>query len=163
MLLKEKIVRRIDVTWRRGRRRKQLMNDLKEKRGFFKFKEEAIDRTLWRTWFGSGNGPVLRQTTKWILVRGVGLDRNGTDLEKIRRFGRGGGGVYWLHLLQHRGPNDMLLKHDTNLRVTQQAVHNLTSWTTASFRGTLQGKTAGRIIRKFWPLTSDICDWATAQ
>jgi hypothetical protein len=53
-------------------------------------------------------------------------DINGTDLKKIRRFGRGGG-VYWLHLLQHRDPCGMLLKLDMNLRVTQQAVHNLTS------------------------------------
>jgi hypothetical protein len=74
-VIEGKIERRIDVTWRRGRRRKQLMNDLKEKRGFFKLKEEAIDRTVWRTWSGSGNGPVLRQTTKWILVRGVGVDK----------------------------------------------------------------------------------------
>jgi hypothetical protein len=31
---------------RRGRRRKQLLDDLKETTGNFKLKEEAIDRTL---------------------------------------------------------------------------------------------------------------------
>jgi hypothetical protein len=29
-------------------------------------KEEALDRNLWRTRFGRGDGPVVRQTTKWI-------------------------------------------------------------------------------------------------
>jgi hypothetical protein len=35
---------RIKVTERRGRRRKQLLDDLKEKRGYCKLKEEAVDR-----------------------------------------------------------------------------------------------------------------------
>jgi hypothetical protein len=34
---------------RRGRRRKQLLDDLKEVRRDWKLKEEAQDRTLWRT------------------------------------------------------------------------------------------------------------------
>jgi hypothetical protein len=34
---------------RRGKRCKQLLDDLKEKRGYWKLKEEAVDRTLWRT------------------------------------------------------------------------------------------------------------------
>jgi hypothetical protein len=55
---------RIEVTERRGRRRKQLLDDLKEKRGYWKSKEEALDRTLWRTRFGRGYGPVVRQTTE---------------------------------------------------------------------------------------------------
>jgi hypothetical protein len=49
---------------RRGRRSKQLLDDLKEKRRYCKLKEEALDRTLWRTRFGSGYGPVVRQTTR---------------------------------------------------------------------------------------------------
>jgi hypothetical protein len=28
-------------------------------------KEEALDRIVWRTRFGRGYGPVLRQTTEW--------------------------------------------------------------------------------------------------
>jgi hypothetical protein len=28
-------------------------------------KEEALDRTQWRTRFGRGYGPVVRQTTEW--------------------------------------------------------------------------------------------------
>jgi hypothetical protein len=28
--------------------------------------EEALDRILWRTLFGKGYGPVVRQTTEWM-------------------------------------------------------------------------------------------------
>jgi hypothetical protein len=38
------------------------MGDLEEKRGYWKFKEEALDSTLWRTGFGTGCGNVLRET-----------------------------------------------------------------------------------------------------
>ena len=43
--------RRIEVTARRGRRRTQILDDLMEKRGYCKLKEEALDRTLWGTRF----------------------------------------------------------------------------------------------------------------
>ena len=33
---------------RRGRRRKKLMDDLKDRRGYSHLKEEALDRTMWR-------------------------------------------------------------------------------------------------------------------
>jgi hypothetical protein len=49
---------------RQGRRRKQLLDDLKGKRRYWKLKEEALDRTLWRTRFGSDYGPVVRQTAE---------------------------------------------------------------------------------------------------
>jgi hypothetical protein len=52
------------MTGRRGRRRKQLLNDLKDKRRYWKLKEEPIDHTLWRTRFGRDYGPVVRQTTE---------------------------------------------------------------------------------------------------
>jgi hypothetical protein len=41
-----------NTVYLRGRRRKQLLDDLKEKRRYWKLKEEALDRTLWRTRFG---------------------------------------------------------------------------------------------------------------
>jgi len=56
--------RRIEVAGRRGRRRKQLLDDLKEKKGYRKLKEEALDRTVWRTGFVRGYGPVLRPTAE---------------------------------------------------------------------------------------------------
>ena len=48
----KKIEGRTEVTLRRGRRRRQLLDGLKEKRGYWKLKEEALDRTaenlLWK-------------------------------------------------------------------------------------------------------------------
>ena len=54
----------IEVTGRQGRRRKKLLDDLKERRGYSHLKEEALGRTMWRARFGRGFGPVVRQTTK---------------------------------------------------------------------------------------------------
>jgi hypothetical protein len=51
---------RIEVTGRRKRGHKYLQDDLKDKSGYWKFKEEALDRTLWRTRFGRGYGTVVR-------------------------------------------------------------------------------------------------------
>ena len=45
----------------RRRRCKQLLDDFKERRGYRKLKEEALNLTLWRTRFGRGYGPVGRQ------------------------------------------------------------------------------------------------------
>jgi hypothetical protein len=47
------------MTGRLGRKRKQLLGDLKEKRGYWKLKEEALVRAPWRTGFGRGYGPVV--------------------------------------------------------------------------------------------------------
>ena len=49
------------MTRRRGRRRKKLLDDLKDRRGL---KEEALDRTIWRNRFGGGFEPVVRQNTE---------------------------------------------------------------------------------------------------
>jgi hypothetical protein len=57
-----KIEGRIEVTGRRGRRHKQLLDELKERRAFLKLREEALDRFLRRTPFGRGCGPVVGQT-----------------------------------------------------------------------------------------------------
>ena len=51
------------MTRRRGRRRKKLLVDLKDRRGYCQLKEEALDRTMWRHRFGRGFGPVVRQIT----------------------------------------------------------------------------------------------------
>jgi len=45
---------------RGGRRRKQLLDDLKTKRGYWKLKEDALERILWRTRCGRGNGHAVR-------------------------------------------------------------------------------------------------------
>jgi hypothetical protein len=54
----------LEVTRRRGRRRRKLLDDLKERKGYSHLKEEALDRTMWRARFGEGFGPVVRQATK---------------------------------------------------------------------------------------------------
>jgi hypothetical protein len=64
LVIEVKLEGRIEMTGRRGIRRKQLLDDLKEKRIYCKLKEEALDRTVWRTRFGRGYGPVVRQTTE---------------------------------------------------------------------------------------------------
>jgi hypothetical protein len=46
-----------------GRRRKQLLNDLKEKVRYWKLKEEALNRTVCRFRFGRGLWTVARNTT----------------------------------------------------------------------------------------------------
>ena len=51
---------------RRGRRRKQLLDELKEKRGYCKLKEEALILTIWRFFFGRSQGPIVRQTAVLI-------------------------------------------------------------------------------------------------
>ena len=54
----------IEVTGRRGRKRRKLLDDRKERRGYSHLKEEALDRTMWRARFGRAFGPVVRQTAK---------------------------------------------------------------------------------------------------
>jgi hypothetical protein len=58
-VIEERIEGRMTAKGRRGRRHKQLLDDLKETRGYSKLKEEVLDRTLWRTSFGRGFEPVL--------------------------------------------------------------------------------------------------------
>jgi hypothetical protein len=56
------------MTRRRGRRHMQLLDNLKETRRYWKLKEEAQDRTLWRTQFGRGYWHVARQTNTWLMT-----------------------------------------------------------------------------------------------
>jgi len=62
-----KIEGRIEVTEGRGRRCKQLLDYLKEKRGYWKLKAEALDRTLRKNCCGRGYGRFVRQTTEWMI------------------------------------------------------------------------------------------------
>jgi hypothetical protein len=54
----------IVVTGRQGRRRRKLLDGLKERKGYSHLKEETLARTMWRARFGRGFGPVVTQTTK---------------------------------------------------------------------------------------------------
>jgi hypothetical protein len=64
LVIEGKIKEEIEMTGRRGRRRRELLDDLKERKGYSDLKEQAIDRTMCRARFGRGFGPVVRQTTK---------------------------------------------------------------------------------------------------
>jgi hypothetical protein len=61
-VIEGKIKGEIEVTGRRGRRRRKLLDDLKERRGYSHLKEKVLDRTVWRARFGRGFGSVVRQT-----------------------------------------------------------------------------------------------------
>jgi hypothetical protein len=63
-VIEGKIKGGIEVTGRRGKRHRKLLDDLKERRGYSHLKEQALDRTMWRVQFGRGFEPVVRQTTK---------------------------------------------------------------------------------------------------
>ena len=58
-VIEGKIKGQIDVKRRRGRRRKKLLDDLKDRRGYCQLKQEALDHTMWRDRFGRGVGPVV--------------------------------------------------------------------------------------------------------
>jgi hypothetical protein len=61
-LLNHVIERKIEGMRRGGRRRKQLLKDLKEMRRYWKLTWKALDRTRWRTRCRRGYGPLVRQT-----------------------------------------------------------------------------------------------------
>jgi hypothetical protein len=64
-----KIEGRVEMTGRRERRRREQLDDLKDQQtsGYFKFKDEALDRTLWRTRSGRGYWPGVKQITEWMM------------------------------------------------------------------------------------------------
>jgi hypothetical protein len=53
---------------RRGRSRKQLLDDIKETMRYWKIKEKALHRTVWRTHFGRSCEPIVRQTVWWWMI-----------------------------------------------------------------------------------------------
>ena len=63
-IIEGKVKGEMEVTRRRGRRRKKLLDDPKDRRGCSHLKEEALDRTMWRNRFGGGFEPVVRQNTE---------------------------------------------------------------------------------------------------
>jgi hypothetical protein len=58
-VIEEKIKGQIEVTKRQGRRRKKLLDELENRKGYCELKEEALDRTMWRNRFARGFGPVV--------------------------------------------------------------------------------------------------------
>jgi len=65
-VIEGKIKGEMEVTRRRGKRRKTLLDDLKDRRVYSHLKEEALDRAVWRNRFKGGFGPVVRHNTEWM-------------------------------------------------------------------------------------------------
>jgi len=63
-VIEEKIQGEMEVTRRRGRRRRKLLDDLKDGRGYSHLKEEALDSTMWRNRFGGSFESVVTQNTE---------------------------------------------------------------------------------------------------
>ena len=63
-VIEGKIKGEMEVKRRRGRRRKKPLDGLKDRKGYYHLKEEALDRSMWRNHFIEGFGPVVRQNTE---------------------------------------------------------------------------------------------------
>jgi hypothetical protein len=74
------------MTGRQGRRRRKLLDDLKERRGYSHLKEKALDRIMWRARFGRGfvrdrllNERIFQCRDRenasvcWVLAAGLSL------------------------------------------------------------------------------------------
>ena len=75
-VIEEKIKGQIEVTRRRGRRRKELLDELKDRRGYCQLKEETLDRTMWRNRFGRGFGPVVLQINDYDDETNINLSQS---------------------------------------------------------------------------------------
>ena len=64
LVIEGKIKGEMEVTRRRGRRGRKLLDDLKDKRGYSHLKEEAPARTKWRNRFGGGFEYIVRQNNR---------------------------------------------------------------------------------------------------
>jgi len=63
-VIEGKIKGKMEVKRRRGRGRKKLLDDLKDRRGYSHLKEKVLDHTMWRNRFRGGFGPVVRQKSE---------------------------------------------------------------------------------------------------
>ena len=55
------------MTGRRDGRRKQLLDDLKERRRYWELKDGILVRAVWRSRFGIGYGSVVRQAMEFMI------------------------------------------------------------------------------------------------
>jgi hypothetical protein len=70
-VLKYFVEGKVEGTRRQGRKRKHLLNDLKENRKYCSLKKKALVRPLWRNSFRSVCGHVTRQNTQRIVRKKV--------------------------------------------------------------------------------------------
>jgi hypothetical protein len=73
---------RIEVTGRQEGRRQQLLDDLKETKGYRKFEREAVDSALRRSRFGECYGPDIR------LLKEYTRTYTGCPRRNVPNFGR---------------------------------------------------------------------------
>ena len=71
-VIEGKIKGQIEVTRRRGRRRKKLLDYLKDRRGYCQLKEEALDCTMWRNRFGRGLGLSFDRLLMMMMMKMIG-------------------------------------------------------------------------------------------
>jgi hypothetical protein len=67
-LIEGKIGGRIAVTGRRRRRSRKLLDGLEERSEYWKLKQEALNRALWRIRFKRDYGPVVRDYVMTMMV-----------------------------------------------------------------------------------------------
>jgi len=67
-VIEGRIEGRMEVTGRRERKRKKLLDDCKETRGCWKMKESALNRALWKARFGSSLGEATEKIYTKILT-----------------------------------------------------------------------------------------------
>src|SRR5215469_354309 len=60
LVVEEEIQRRIEGKRRRGRRRKHLLDRVNKENRYWNLKEEALDRSVWRTLYGRGYELLVR-------------------------------------------------------------------------------------------------------
>ena len=89
----------MEVNRRRGRRRKKLLDDLKDRRGYSYLKEEALDSTMWRNRFGEGFGSVVKQNIELMNEFGKEFNSWTCYLGKIV------GGYYLLTYSMEQSPS----------------------------------------------------------
>ena len=69
-VMEGKIEKNIEMTTKRGRKRKQVLDDLKETTGCMKLKlkEESLHRALRKAGFANSYGPVVRRSEKCVTA-----------------------------------------------------------------------------------------------
>jgi hypothetical protein len=65
-VIEGKVEGEMEVTRRRGRRRKQLLDDPKDRRGYSRLEEEALNRTVWG--IGLGEALACHWTDCWVMM-----------------------------------------------------------------------------------------------
>ena len=136
-VIEGKIKGGIEVTRRRGRRRRKLLDGLKEKSGISQLKEEALDRyverSLWkRLW------TCLRQTAVWMISDLCNTDVTIRHLATKSILRTSLALALWTHTVS---------------RSTLLNIHTATNWLTVKFHHSKIGpKLKYWLVSRYWLL-----------